>query len=85
MNNSTLRRKRSHPSLFPLRMLLVAAEMESPARPPNPPRDPDEMLAKALIEKIRHPKPVWLGHEQIEIPQPSQLEVISVELASDYA
>ncbi len=56
MNRSTLRSsfpKGAHPSLFPLRMVLFAAERETPTQPPRKPRDPDEMLAVRLIDRIK--------------------------------
>ena len=41
----------SHPSLLPLRMALLAAESESPARPPR--MDVNEQRALQLIEKVK--------------------------------
>ena len=43
---------RTHPSLLSLRMALVAAEKESPARPPRP-ITADEKRAMMLIEKMK--------------------------------
>lgn len=49
----------SHPSLLRLRMALIAAESESPARPPR--IDANEQRALRLIQKMRteHQKPAW--------------------------
>ena len=41
----------THPSLLPLRMALIVAERESPARPPR--MDANEQRALQLIEKVR--------------------------------
>ena len=43
---------RTHPSLLSLRTALVAAEKESPARPPRP-ITADEKRAMMLIEKMK--------------------------------
>ena len=43
----------SHPSLLPLRMALIAAESESPARPPQIQVDANEQRALQLIEKVK--------------------------------
>ena len=75
----------SHPSLFPLRMVLFAAELDTPAQPPHLPRDPDELLALTLIEKIRQPKPVSFAGAQIEFTRPFQHEIFPVELVSVHA
>jgi hypothetical protein len=79
MNKYTLR---PHPSLFPLRMILFTAELETPARPPHAPRDADELLAIALIERIRRPQSVSFASVQIEPAQPvrseSNFELVSV-------
>lgn len=42
---------RTHPSLLPLRMALLLAESESPARPPQ--ISADERRAMDLIEKMK--------------------------------
>ncbi|MBK9924890.1 MAG: hypothetical protein IPP66_06305 [Anaerolineales bacterium] len=42
---------RTHPSLLPLRMALLLAESESPARPPQ--SSADEQRAMDLIEKMK--------------------------------
>jgi len=42
---------RTHPSLLPLRTALIAAEMESPARPPCV--DSNEQKASQLIQKMK--------------------------------
>lgn len=42
---------RTHPSLLPLRMALIAAESGSPARPPRVSNDERRVLE--LIEKMR--------------------------------
>lgn len=81
MNKQTLhfdtaQRKRSHPSLFPLRTALIAAESAVPARPPHSTRDPNELLALRLIEKIKHPEPMAFTGLQIESPQPLYSESI---------
>ena len=41
----------SHPSLLPLRMVLIAAESGSPSRPPR--IDANEQRAMHLIEKLK--------------------------------
>lgn len=43
---------RSHPSLLPLRVVLISAEMESPARPPQL-TITDEQRALQLIGKMK--------------------------------
>ncbi len=43
----------AHPSLLPLRMALILAERESPARPPRMQSDVNEQLALQLIEKMK--------------------------------
>ena len=43
----------AHPSLLPLRTVLIAAERESPARPPRTQADANEKLAMLLIEKMK--------------------------------
>ena len=57
-------------SLLPLRMAPIAAEKESPARPPRQPRDPNEQLALQLIERIKHPRQISFMGLKIESPQP---------------
>ena len=42
-----------HPSLLPLRMVLIAAERESPANPPRTQVDANERLALQLIERVQ--------------------------------
>lgn len=79
MNKHTLRPstpKGAHPSLFPLRMVLFTAELETPTQPPHTPRDPDELLAVKLIERIRHPQQVSLAGLEIEPPQPIRSEAV---------
>ena len=49
---STLHAAR-HPSLLPLRTVLIAAERESPASPPRIQADANEKLAMLLIEKMK--------------------------------
>lgn len=46
---------RTPPSLLPLRMALIAAESETPARPtcPAPSLSTDELLALTLIERMK--------------------------------
>ncbi len=84
MNKDTLRS--SHPSLFPLRMLLFTAELETPAQPPRLPRDPDELLAMKLIEQIKNPSQAKMFAETwIESPQPFRHDTVSVELVSVHA
>lgn len=71
----------SHPSLFPLRMILCAAELETPTQPPHPPRDADELMALKLIERIKRPRQASFTSEQIESAQPvrseSKFEMVS--------
>ena len=78
----TVQRQRSHPSLFPLRMILFTAELDTPAQPPCPPSDPDELLAISLIEKIRNPQPVSFADVRIESPQPFQHQRGPLEMES---
>ena len=40
-------------SLLPLSLALTEAEKESPSRAPRRPKDPDEELARQLVEKMR--------------------------------
>jgi len=72
----------SHPSLFPLRMVLFAAELETPTQPPRTTRGPDELLAMKLIERIKHLQSVSFAGVQIEPAQPirseSNCELVSV-------
>ena len=49
MDKQTLR---THPSLLPLRMALIAAESETPACPPRV--DRNEKLAMLLIERMQN-------------------------------
>ncbi|MCC6300951.1 MAG: hypothetical protein IT314_16815 [Anaerolineales bacterium] len=65
----TLQHGRSHPSLFPLRMILFSAELETPTQPPYTPRDADETLALALIERIKRPQSISFSNLQVEAPQ----------------
>ena len=55
-------------SLLSLKMVLSAAESESPARPPRQPRDPNEQLASQLIEKMKteYNKPIPVPSWRIE-------------------
>lgn len=87
MNKSTLRLsspKEVHPSLFPLRMVLFTAELETPTQPPHMPCDPDELLAMKLIERIRHPQQGSPARLPIEPRQPLHSESI-LELANVHA
>ena len=75
MNKHTLRfdtvqGPRAHPSLFPLRMILFAAELETPTQPPHASPTADELLALTLIERIKRPPTPSLINWQIEAPQP---------------
>ena len=83
MNKQLL--QRSHPSLFPLRLTLLIAELETPAQPPRLPYDRDELLALKLIEKIRYPEPDSFMGLRIESPQPFQHDALPVGLASVHA
>jgi len=59
MLDANKRTNQTHPSLLPLRMVLIAAESGSPARPPR--IDANEQRALRLIQKMRteHKKPAW--------------------------
>lgn len=71
----------SHPSLFPLRMILFTAELETPTQPPHKPRGADELLALKLIERIKRPQQVFCTSMPIEPAQPirseSKFEMVS--------
>lgn len=89
MNQHTLRfdtaqRGRSHPSLFPLRITLFTAGLETPTQPPRPPHDADELLALTLIEKIRRFEPP-LVVARSAAPQLLQFEAQSSEAMSAHA
>lgn len=59
-------------NLFQLRLALIAAEKDAPARPPKASRNADELLAQALIERIKQTprQPLSFLGLQIESPQP---------------
>jgi hypothetical protein len=57
-------------SLIPLESALMAAEKLTPSRAPRPNRDPNELLATQLIERIKRPQPAAFPALQIEPPQP---------------
>lgn len=83
MKKDTLRS--SHPSLFPLRMVLFTAGLETPAQPPRLPYNRDELLALQLIEKIKSPDADSFVGMRIESPQPFRYVALPVELASVHA
>lgn len=70
----------SHPSLFPLRMILFTAELETPTQP-HTPHDADELLALKLIERIKRPQQVVSTSVPFEPAQPirseSKFEMVS--------
>lgn len=63
--------------LLPLRIALIAAEKESPPRPPRQLRDPNEQLALQLIERIKHPGQISFTGLKIESPKPRFAEQFS--------
>lgn len=65
MQISDKRSLRSHPSLLPLRMALIAAEKESPSRPPC--TDPDQQRALQLIArmKMEYRKPLLFTLQEV--------------------
>jgi len=71
-------------SLLPLRIALIAAEKESPARPARQPRDPNEQLALQLIERIKHHRQISFTGLKIESPQSLFAERFS-EMAGTHA
>jgi len=71
-------------SLLPLRFALIAADRESPVRPPRQPRDPNEQLALQLIERIKHHGQISFTGLKIESPQPLFAERFS-EMAGTHA
>ncbi|MCC6499180.1 MAG: hypothetical protein IT313_02815 [Anaerolineales bacterium] len=78
-------RQRSHPSLFPLRMTLFTAGLETPAQPPRLPHDVDELLALTLIEKIRRFEAAPLMVERSLSPQLFRGELSPNELMNAHA
>lgn len=73
MNRSTpgsLFSKGAHPSLFPLRMVLFTAELETPTQPSRTSHDTDELLAIKLIERIKHPRSLTFKGKTIEPVKP---------------
>ena len=71
-------------NLLPLRIVLIVAEKESPARPPRLPCDPNEQLALQLIERIKHPQQNSFTGLEIESPRPLFAERLA-EMAGTHA
>ena len=71
-------------NLLPLRIALIAAEKESPARPPCQLHDPNEQLALQLIERIKYPGQISFTGLRIESPEPLFVERLP-EMAGTHA